>query len=63
MSKFEVPVNYLRSSYERDDRLAIVRIQRSTGSVKQEFRTANELRVYKGLCKRGSQEDEDRRTE
>lgn len=43
MPDFNVPVDYLRSSYEPDDRLAVVLIQRNTGSVKQEFRTAVEI--------------------
>lgn len=43
MSDFNVPVDYLRSGYEQNDRLAVVLLQRNTGSVKQEFRTAVEI--------------------
>lgn len=43
MPSFETPVNHLRNAYERDDRLAVVLIQRDTGTVKHEFRTAQEI--------------------
>jgi hypothetical protein len=43
MPNFDVAIDYLRKAYERDDRLAVVRIQRDTGAVKHEFRAAYEI--------------------
>lgn len=41
--KAQVPVNYVRDHYNQADRLAVVLIHRDTGSIKHEFRTAEQL--------------------
>jgi hypothetical protein len=44
MPRFEEPaVEYIKRMYEPDDRLAIVKIQRPSGAVRQEIRTAREI--------------------
>jgi hypothetical protein len=43
MPNFEEPGNYVRANFERDDRLAIVLINRASGRVAQEIRTAEKI--------------------
>jgi hypothetical protein len=47
MPNFGAPAEYLKGHYLPDDRLALVLIQRSTGAVKHEFRSARELADWK----------------
>jgi hypothetical protein len=41
--KFEVAPDYIRSHYDKADRLAVVAIERPSGHMKQEIRTAEEI--------------------
>ena len=43
MPNFDVPAQYLRANYERDDYLAVVLIYRKTGIPKHEFGTAERI--------------------
>src|SRR3954447_1369516 len=43
MPDFEVPVRYLRENFDRDDRLAVVLIDRETERVKQKLATAEQI--------------------
>ena len=43
MPDFDVPARYLRENFDREDRLAVVLIDRSTGRVEQKFATAEEI--------------------
>jgi hypothetical protein len=42
-SKFEVAPDYIKSHYDKADRLAMVAIERPSGHMKQEIRTAEEI--------------------
>lgn len=47
MADFDLPSRWLRENYNRDDRLAVVRIQRDTGEVKQSTATAEQIATPK----------------
>ena len=43
MPDFEVPSRYLRDNFDRNDRLAVVLIERASARVDQKFATAGEI--------------------
>ena len=43
MPDFELPARYLRENFDRDDRLAVVLIERASNRVDQKFATAGEI--------------------
>lgn len=47
MPDFEVPGRYLRENFDRNDRLAVVLIERQTQSVEQKFATAEQITTPK----------------